>query len=119
MKTIPLLAVLALLAACANPRSSVIVDKRGVDPGQYSQDLAECGGYADQVPVTEDMARGAGRGIVVGGAIGAIIDGADAAARGAGIGGVAGGAKGFVRAEHEQGRVVKNCMRGRGYRGLN
>ena len=107
------------MRACASPRSSVILDKRGIDAARYSQDLAECGGYADEVQVAADTARSAGRGIVVGGAIGAIIDGADAAARGAGIGGVAGGAKGLVRAEHEQERVVKNCMRGRGYRVLN
>ena len=119
MKTFTLLATAAILSSCASPSSSVIVDRRSVDPVHYSHDLAECSSYAEEVPIAADTAQGAGRGILVGGAVGAILDGPETAARGAGIGGVTGGARGFVRAEHEQERVVKNCMRGRGYRVLN
>ena len=53
------------------------------------------------------------------GAIGAITGNSSSAARGAGVGAVSGGAKGASQGEQDEVRVVKNCLRGRGYRVLN
>ncbi len=112
--------VATLLAACAsNPGQSVIIDTKGVDMNRYYADLDDCTAYAEQVQTGENVARGAARGAVVGGAIGAMVRGPDTAERGAGIGAVSGAAKGVARSEAEQNRVVRNCLRGRGYRVLN
>lgn len=120
MKSIVITLFSVFLAACAGaPEKSVIIDRKGVDLARYDRDLAECSTYAAEVEMAEDTARDTARGAVVGGAVGAIIDGGEGAARGAGIGGVTGGARGYVHAEHERERVVKNCLRGRGYRVLN
>jgi len=109
-----------LLAACAaEPRHSVIIDKQGVDMNQYYHDLDQCASYAEEVRTGANTATGAGRGAVVGGAIGGILAGGDGAAKGAGVGAVTGGAKGYAGSEQEQRQVVKNCMRGRGYKVLN
>jgi len=113
----------ALAGGCAGPSpyeyAGVIIDRKGVDMAQYRIDLAECRSYAAEVDVAGRTVNTAARGAVVGGAIGAIVGGGDAAARGAGVGAVAGGAKGVASGEREQEQVVKNCIRGRGYRVLN
>ena len=49
----------------------------------------------------------------------AIAGNSDTAERAAGVGGVIGGAKGAGSGLRERDRVVKNCLRGRGYRVLN
>lgn len=109
-------AALALcLAGCAaNP--DPIVDMRGVDPVLYEQDLADCRTYTREIQTEVGVAKGAAGGAAVGGAIGAI---GGETGRGAGIGAVAGSAKSAQLNEREKQRVVKNCMRGRGYRVLN
>jgi len=73
----------------------VVVDKQGIDEAQYQQDLTDCRAVADEVSTGRDAAEGAGGGAVIGAA------------------GKAGDA------EQEKSQVVKNCMRGRGYRVLN
>lgn len=108
---------LALLAACTTT-SEIIIDQKGVNMARYEEDLADCESYAEQVPVGKKGAKGAASGAVVGGAIGAIDDGRDTA-EGAGIGAVLGGVKGLNEGERDKVRVVKNCLRGRGYRILN
>ena len=115
-------ALAALAAACAGHRhdsGDVIVDTRGVDMHAYHHDLEECRAYADQVGVGRRAAGGALAGAVVGGAVGAIAGNSDTAERAAGVGGVIGGAKGAGSGLRERDRVVKNCLRGRGYRVLN
>jgi outer membrane lipoprotein SlyB len=109
--------LVAALMGCSSNR--VIVDTKGVDMSRYTTDLQECETYAAQVPVGEEVAKGAVRGGAVWGAIGAIFGNSRGAARGAGAGAVAGGAKGGANAEREQQQVVKTCMRGRGYKVLN
>lgn len=52
-------------------------------------------------------------------ALGAIAGNSGTAERAAGVGGVIGGAKGAGSGLRERDRVVKNCLRGRGYRVLN
>ena len=105
----------ALISGCAaNP--DPIIDMQGVDPVRYERDLAECKTYKDQIRTETGAAKGAAGGAAVGGAIGAITGDA---AKGAGVGAVAGGAKSVQLNEREKQQVVKNCMRGRGYRVLN
>ncbi len=118
-----LLFILVLVAAvgCASRERApggVIVDMKGVDRTQYQVDLADCSQYADQVDVAGKTATGAVGGAVVGGAVGAVLDDRSVG-EGAGVGAILGGSKGVARGVAERQRVVKNCLRGRGYRVLN
>ena len=112
-----------LLVSCAGNRrlgrSEPIVDMKGVDQVAYRQDLAECRAYADEVNVAGRAAGGAVGGAVVGGIIGAVVGNSDTAERVAGVGAVTGGVSGTGRGLEERGRVVRNCLIGRGYRVLN
>lgn len=108
--------VLVSLTACSSQR--VIVDQRYSDMSNYSRDLAECQTYADQVPTGEEVGKGAAGGAVVGGALGAILENRDVK-RGAGAGAVVGGVRGGSRSKAEKDRVIKNCLRNRGYKVLN
>lgn len=107
----------ALLVGCA--RNAPIIDTKGVDIGQYQQDLAECQSYAQQVDTGGKVAGSTAGGAVVGGAIGAVLNGTKGAQKGAGAGAITGAARGAASGQREQQRVVKNCLRGRGYRVLN
>ena len=111
------------VTGCAGSRPFVdepIIDRKGVDMSRYYTDKAECEAYADEVRTGEKVARGAVGGAVVGGAIGAIIDREpNSAERGAGVGAVTGGVRGAQEGVRERERVVKQCLRGRGYRVLN
>lgn len=106
-----------VVAACA---SDPIVDTKGVDPLRYQADLAECRQYADQVSVAGSAAGGGlfggAAGAAVGAAVGAVTGnpgtGAAVGAAGGGTSGVVGGT---ARGVSKQDRVVRNCLRGRGY----
>ena len=98
----------------------IIIDRKGVNMARYEADKTECESYADEVRTGEKAARGGASGAVVGGAIGGIVgDSSDAAARGAGVGAVSGAARGLSEGERDKVQVVKQCLRGRGYRVLN
>ncbi|MBB3167925.1 glycine zipper family protein [Simiduia aestuariiviva] len=115
-----LLAVgLSLLALSGCARNKPIVDTQGIDMVQYRQDLGECRAYAQEVNTGGKVAGGAAAGAVVGGAIGAVLNGTKGAQRGAGAGAVTGAARGAASGRQEKQQVVKNCLRGRGYRVLN
>ena len=122
-RMVGLAAVLMSLAACAGPGSrgnnGVIIDTKGVDQYAYERDFRDCEAYADQVAVGRQAAGGAVAGAVIGGAVGAIAGDSGTAKRSAGVGGVVGGAKGASSGLQERDRVIKNCLRGRGYRVLN
>ena len=111
------------MTGCAGNRTLVdepIIDRKGVDMSRYYADKAECEVYANEVRTGEKVARGAVGGAVVGGAIGAIVNrGGNAAERGAGVGAVTGGVRGAQEGVRETERVVKQCLRGRGYKVLN
>ena len=109
------LLVVIALTGCARQR--VIVDTKGVNMQQYQQDLSECQEYAKQVD--SKVGAGAVVGAVIGGGIGAVLDGSTGAAKGAGVGAITGTAKGASGTQREKSKVVKNCMRGRGYNVLN
>ncbi len=114
---IPAVFALLTLGACAS--NAPIVDMRGVDPVRYEQDLADCQGYAEQVAVGGKAATGAAVGAVVGAAVGAAVGNSRTVERAAGGGAVVGAAKGTGRGLNERQRVVRNCLRNRGYAVLN
>lgn len=114
-----LLVLLPLVLAACTTTDEVIIDRKGVNPAAYEQDLAECREYSDEVKTGEKAAKGAASGAVVGGLIGAAVGNSRDAQRGAGAGAVTGGARGVAEGERDQQQVVKNCLRGRGYRVLN
>ncbi len=104
---------MALAAGCAGADKPVI-DPAGVDMEQYNIDVAECKEIAGQV--AQKVGESAAGGAVVGGLIGAITGNVG---KGLGIGAVAGGARGVGSTNKEKSRVVKNCLRNRGYQILN
>lgn len=110
-----------LLAACASNSSNggVIIDTKYVDMSAYRQDLSECQSYAAQVNTGATVAKSSGTAAAIGGAIGAIVGNSSSAAKGAGSGAVLGAAKGMGKASREKDKVIKSCLRGRGYRVLN
>lgn len=108
---------LALLLAACSGATGPIIDTQGVDMARYERDKAECETYATQVSTGKAVGKGAAGGAAVGAAIGAIAGGE--AASGAGIGAVTGGAQSARIADREKQDVVRNCLRGRGYRVLN
>ncbi len=83
---------------------------------QYEQDLADCERFSDQIRVEQGIAKGAAAGAVIGAAGGAV---AGEPLEGAGYGAVAGGSRSGLDAARDKERVVKRCMRGRGYKVLN
>ena len=106
-----------LIGGCASDPNKPVIDPEGVDMAQYEEDLAKCKQVATQVE--QKAGNEAVTGAVVWGLIGAIFGDSDTAARGAGAGFVGGGAKGLSKTELERGKVVKNCLRHRGYAVLN
>ena len=114
------------ISGCANRQHSqqanngdIIIDNQGVDMRQYYRDTEDCRSFATQVPVAEKATTSAVGGALVGGVLGAIVGDSSTAAKGAGVGAVTGGIKGTSSGYRERDRVVKNCLRGRGYRVLN
>ncbi len=122
MKHLALISLAFLLAGCsgfADP-SGAIVDLKGVDRVKYEADLADCQGYADEVPIGKHVGTGAAGGAAVGAVVGA-VSGANKTGIGqsAGVGSVYGGTVRGVGAMHEKQHVLRECLRGRGYRVLN
>lgn len=106
--------VLAVSFGCASRKP--IIDTANVDMEQYERDLAECEEVATQVDTAGRAAESAAAGAAVGAAQGAIWG---RAGNSAASGAVTGGAGGLYAADHETARVIKNCMRQRGYVVLN
>ena len=116
MKYLLSLFLAGLLAACSSSPGP-IVDTQGVDMSRYYADLDDCEGYGEQVRIETGVAKGAAAGGAVGAATGAIL-GNDALEYG-GVGAVTGAARSAQIGDRERSRVVKRCMRGRGYRVLH
>jgi outer membrane lipoprotein SlyB len=110
--------MVALTVGCTTT-DEIIIDEKGVDMRHYEDDLAECKGYSENVKTTEKAAKGATSGAVVGGLLGAVTGDSESVQQGAGVGAVTGGARGLNEGEKDTVRVVKNCLRGRGYKVLN
>lgn len=107
---------LATMTGCAR-RAQIIIDPNGIDMGIYNQDLAECQNLARQVE--SKVGEGVVGGAVVGAIAGAIIGGSRTSNKMSKLGALSGGLKGGASTRHERIRVVKNCLRNRGYQVLN
>ncbi len=105
------------IGGCASDPNKPIIDPEGVDMAQFEADRAKCEQVAQQVEQT--AGNEAVGGAVVMGIIGAIFGDSDTAKKSAAAGFVGGGAKGLRKTELERARVVKNCLRVRGYQVLN
>jgi len=122
---LPASALLAALAmGAAGCSSGPIVDMKGVDRAQYESDLAECERYADQVSVAQNAGGGALFGGAAGAAIGAAIGAVTGSpGTGAAVGAAGGGTSGLfggtARGVSKEQQVVRNCLKGRGYRVLD
>jgi len=117
----PLVAVLSIfvllgLTACSN-HNKVIIDPQGVDMSAYQRDLKTCEEISMQVD-SKTGSRAVG-GAVVGGAVGAIVGDGDTARTAGGVGFVTGLVRGSAATKAERMRVIKNCLRNRGYSVLN
>ena len=110
-----LIFLVAALAGCA-AHPDPIVDMKGVDPERLARDQAECEEYAEQIVIGEGVAKGSAVGAAVGAAAGAINGDVG---RGAANGALYGGTRSGLGADRDRQKVVKNCLRGRGYRVLN
>lgn len=122
MKTIRLIAPVFLLTGCASmiDPSGAIVDMRGVDWDQYQVDLVACERYVEEVPLGRHVASGAVGGAVVVAVAGVASGGdSDDAEKAAGVGAVVGGTVAGVDAIREKRRVVRECLKNRGYTVLN
>ncbi len=126
-KLTSILFVFVFLISCAPVPQSYepIIDMRGtsVDWAQYAQDLHECQEYATRICPADQAVGEALAGAAFGAALGAILgSGTGDAGRwariGAGSGGLSGAAHGAGSAIEEQKRIIKNCMKGRGYKML-
>lgn len=107
---------LATMTGCAR-RAQIIIDPNGVDMARYQQDLAECQHLARQVD--SKVGEGVVGGAIVGAIAGSIIGGSRTTDKTAKLGALSGGLKGGASTRYERIRVVKNCLRNRGYQVLN
>ena len=116
-----MLCVMLSLSACAGADFRPVVDMQGHTNVAYNRDLGVCQEEARSVrnngTIAEDAALGAVGGAAVG-AVGGAIGGAPGI--GAGVGALAGlvgvGAYKESQTENREQRIVKNCMRARGYK---
>jgi len=106
---------LLLLVGCA---ADPIVDQRDVDPEQYAVDMTECQGYADQVDTGKEVAKQAGLTGLVGGVLAGAFEhgrGVRGVEEGVGAGVTIGAARGVGKGTSKKERVMRQCMRARGY----
>ncbi len=113
---LPLILTMLTVTGCAR-HAQIIIDPKGVDMGQYQADLAECQHLSRQVQ--SKVGEGIVAGAVVGAIAGKIIGGNRTAVKTAKLGALSGGVQAGASTRHERVRVVKNCLRNRGYRVLN
>ena len=104
------------LSGCAR-HAQVIIDPQGVDMREYHADLAECQHLADQVE--EKVAQGVVGGAVVGAIFGGIVGGHRTAGKTGALGAVAGGLGAGGEEHYQREKVLRNCLRNRGYQILN
>lgn len=130
MRTKSIIAICAtLVAGCAAPqpqghRTLVDTYAPGFSYEQYRTDMDQCNSFAAQRPVGESAANGAVGGLVVGALFGALVgsayhDTGYGAAYGAALGTTSGAVHGAASGVEAQKSIVRECMRGRGYRVLD
>ena len=117
-KLVLLCSILVMLTftGCAR-HAQIIIDPLGVDMGQYQADLTDCQHLADQVE--SKIAEGAVGGAVVGALFGAIVGGHRTARTTGALGALSGGLGGAGEEHYQRKKVIRNCLRNRGYQILN
>ena len=90
----------------------------------YERDLAECRDFARRADPAADAAKGGVVGGAIGAAVGAVVGALTgnvgrAAAIGAAGGATGGVLRGGLRGGARQKRIIRRCLRGRGYRVLD
>ena len=96
-----------------------IIDTRGVDESVFKKDYSECSDFAKNIDLTErTLKQGAVAG-ATGAAVGAIIGGEEAAKKIGGSAAVLNAVEANLDGRNEQAMIIKNCLRGRGYKVLN
>ena len=105
------------VVACAS--QSPVIDTKGVDMSNYKIELGECQEYADQISMGTETAIGAGIGAALGWAVSAAAGRSYDNDASAAVGAVTGGGSGMGDAAKSAATIIKNCLRGRGYRVLN
>ena len=96
-----------------------IIDTRGVDESVFKKDYSECSDFAKNIDLTErTLKQGAVAG-ATGAAVGVIIGGEEAAKKIGGSAAVLNAVEANLDGRNEQAKIIKNCLRGRGYKVLN
>ena len=96
-----------------------IIDTRGVDESVFKKDYSECSDFAKNIDLTErTLKQGAVAG-ATGAAVGVIIGGEEAAKKIGGSAAVLNAVETNLDGRKEQAKIIKNCLRGRGYKVLN
>lgn len=124
MKKLFLYVNLCFVVGCAQTDLSdrndiAIIDTRGVDESVFKKDYSECSDFAKNIDLTErTLKQGAVAG-ATGAAVGAIIGGEEAAKKIGGSAAVLNAVEANLDGRNEQAKIIKNCLRGRGYKVLN
>ena len=124
MKKLFLYLNLCFVIGCAQKDLSdrndiAIIDTRGVDESVFKKDYSECSDFAKNIDLTErTLKQGAVAG-ATGAAVGAIIGGEEAAKKIGGSAAVLNAVEANLDGRNEQAKIIKNCLRGRGYKVLN
>ena len=124
MKKLFLYLNLCFVIGCAQTDLSdrndiAIIDTRGVDESVFKKDYSECSEFAKNIDLTErTLKQGAVAG-ATGAAVGAIIGGEETAKKIGGSAAVLNAVEANLDGRNEQAKIIKNCLRGRGYKVLN
>ena len=124
MKKLFLYLNLCFVIGCAQTDLSdrndiAIIDTRGVDESVFKKDYSECSDFAKNIDLTErTLKQGAVAG-ATGAVVGAIIGGEEAAKKIGGSAAVLNAVEANLDGRSEQAKIIKNCLRGRGYKVLN
>ena len=96
-----------------------IIDTRGVDESVFKKDYSECSDFAKNIDLTDRTLRQGAVAGATGAAVGAIIGGEEAAKKIGGSAAVLNAVEANLDGRNEQAKIIKNCLRGRGYKVLN
>lgn len=117
-KVLAAVPLICLLAACENSGSNYTPVIDGAVGPNYSNDLAYCQALASQQGTfSNNTAATAATGAVAAGGTTAVLNNKGTNVRDAAlVGAVAGVAVGALQQQQNKESIIKNCMRGRGYR---
>ena len=124
MKKLFLYLNLCFVIGCAQTDLSdrndiAIIDTRGVDESVFKKDYSECSDFAKNIDLTDRTLRQGAVAGATGAAVGAIIGGEEAAKKIGGSAAVLNAVEANLDGRNEQAKIIKNCLRGRGYKVLN